>query len=211
MPKAPEGHRSKKEVAIKQDIMFNAKSIAESFSPFIGGFRVLFLIQRNKEGGLTNNTHVKKVIVNGEKEYIDALYSLLLEKDNSDVPLRIYASVNERNFDKAIRQFKFEQLEADYYATDHRNSFYLDTRNRFVGCLMNPSAAMDKKFILDIDSQDEMTVALHDIAHADLNDNIIVQYKTKNGWHIVMKPFNPAKLPNLLTKINKDGLLLLNY
>lgn len=211
MQKAPEGHRSKKDVTVKQDTMFTAQSIAQDFSDFVGGFRVLFLIWRNKEGGEANNTKVTKIIVNGEKEYVEALYLLLLEKEGSSLPLRIYASVNERDFGKAIRQLKFEMLEADYYAQEHKEGFYTDIHNRFVGCLMSPNSAKDKKFILDIDSNDEMNIALSEIAHAGLNDNIIKQYKTKNGWHIVMRPFKPDLLATLSTKLNKDGLILLSY
>ncbi len=203
--------RNKKPLAVKQDTMLKAEGIADTFSPFVGGYRVLFLVHRAGEGGKTNNTHVKKVIVKGKKEYIQGLYELLLEKESSELPLRIYAAVNERSFDKAIRQFKFEQLEADYYAEDHKQSFYTDCRNRFIGALMSPSSAVSKKFIVDVDSMDEFNIALKEISLAGLNDEIITQYKTKNGWHIVMNPFNPALLPVMGSKINKDGLILLSY
>lgn len=109
--------RNKKEISYKEDILRMAEDIVYDFAYFTTGYRVLFLIHRNKEGGDTNNTKVRKVIVYNSLEYIDALYGILMEKSKSDLPLRIYASVNERDFEKAIRQFKQEQLDSDYTVT----------------------------------------------------------------------------------------------
>lgn len=203
--------RNKIEKAVVQDTYNRAKGIAEDFIQFIDGWRVLFLMQRHRDGGETNNTKLRKIITKNPKEFIDALYELSLEKENSDLPLRIYSAVNERDFDKAIRNFKFEQLEADYYDQEQNQNFYLDIKNRFIGCLMQPRAAKTSLFLFDLDSTQELDQAHEAIFKAGLNDNIIKQYGTKNGWHIITKPFNPALVGDIGSKIKKDALLLLDY
>lgn len=195
-------------------IDLEARQIFDEFKEYTDGYRVLFLIHRNKEGGETNNTKVKKIVTKNSKEFADSLYDLLVEKDSSDVPLRIYSSVNSRNFEKAIRQFKQEQLDADYYDTASRHGFYLDTKNRFIGALMAPLAREESLFLLDVDREEgkdthgEVLKAMFD---AGVDDKIVKVYPTKNGWHIVTQPFNPNLLSHPALEIKKDGLLLLKY
>lgn len=211
--------KTKVESNVKQDIVMKAKHIFEEFRSFSDGVRVLFLIHRNKEGGETNNTKVRKIITKDSEEFYLELIKLVDEKERAmllrePIPYRIYSSVNARDIEKAIRQFKFEQLEADYYDDTSRHSFYYDTKNRFVGALMTPSSRMkdESYFIFDVDDEegrDVMGEALGGIGEAGAE--IIMQYKTKNGWHIVSKPFNPNTFSVPGVEIKKDGLLLLAY
>lgn len=202
----PEKENHKK---AKYQLAVNA--MFDSFRLFADGYRVLFLIHRNKEGGATNNTKVKKIITNGPKEYYDALYDLYVEAVESSLPLRIYASVNERDFEKAIRQFKYEQLDADYFDDKSRHGFYLDTKNRFVGCLMQPNARHKSSslFILDVDGDQQAVGEVLKILPEEVK--IVKQYATKNGWHIVTEPFNPTGLKHDALEIHKDGLVLLHH
>lgn len=199
--------RNKKEIAYAQDIKDEVERIKLEFSDFMEGVRVLFLIHRNKEGGDTNNTKVRKIITQNSKEFIEELSALVKMKNESEEAYRIYSSVNDRNVEKAIRKFKYEQLDADYYDGEQKHQFYFDIRNRWIGCLMQPQQKKSSLFLFDVDTEDngEALKALHDV-------EIVKSYKTKNGWHIVTQPFNHTKktLPeNVELKI--DGLLLLSY
>ncbi len=211
--------KTKVEANVKHDIVLKANHIFDEFKNFTEGVRVLFLIHRNKEGGDTNNTKVRKVITRDSEEFRLELIKLVDEKERAmmlkePLPYRIYSCVNARDIEKAIRQFKFEQLEADYYDDDSRHSFYYDTKNRFVGALMTPSSR-DKEsnlFIFDVDDvegRDMMGEVLADLARIGVE--IVMQYKTKNGWHVLTKPFNPGLFTVKDVGINKDGLLLLSF
>lgn len=204
--------KGEKSPAYIEDVVIKtARDIFLNFGEFAGGFRVLFLIHRHKEGGATNNTKVRKIITRNVDEWKSAVLILEKEKVESESPLRVYASVNERNFKKAIRQFKFEQLEADYYDTEQMENFYLDVKNRFIGCLMQPQQRATSYFIFDCDNEDGRDVqgeALKVIP----NEHIVKVYRTKNGWHIVTNAFNYTKL--VLPKgveHKKDGLLLISF
>lgn len=201
--------KSKSNISIKEEIIKNAKNIFDDFKQFTTGYRVLFLIHRNKEGGGGNNTKVRKIITRNEKEYLESLTELLNECYYSELPLRIYASLNERNFEKAIRQFKYEQLDADYYDQIQKENFYLDIKNRFIGCLIQPAQRKTSYFMFDVDGDwNTMDETLNELP----NDLIIKQYKTKNGWHIITQPFNHTKCEfKKHTEFHKDGLLLLHY
>jgi hypothetical protein len=194
--------------------------ILGKFKDFTDGVRVLFLIQRNKEGGETNNTKLRKIVTTNPKEYGEALTDLLAQKYDGAIggkKLRVYASVNPRNIEKAIREFKQQQLDADYLDDHSRHRFYYDVKNRFISALMKPSSKADSLFILDVDREDiqEVVEQLYQNAKADPHTKMITivkKYKTKNGWHIVTTPFNPALVADIKdVDVIKDGLLLLSY
>lgn len=198
--------RAYEEVKIKR-----ADAIFEQFQNFTNGYRCLFLIQRHKEGGETNNSKLIKKITNGPDEFATALLELVSEKMDSKLSLRIYSCVNARDFDKAIRKFKYEQLDADFYDKEQRNNFYLDIKNRFIGCLMQPTQKAESLFLFDIDNEEGRDVC-GEVLKVLPNEYIEFQYPTKNGWHIVTRPFNHTKIT--LPKgceLKKDALLLLDY
>lgn len=201
----------KSPIAIEEEIKKEAKYIFDEFKDYTDGYRVLFLIHRNKEGGDTNNTKYKKVITRNSSEFLKELEEMVKTKKESDIPYRIYSSLNERNFNKAIRQFKFEQLEADYYDQVQKENFYLDVKNRFIGCLMQPPQRQTSLFLFDVDNEEGKDVC-GETLQALVGVDIVKLYPTKNGWHIITKPFNytQIKLPKNV-EIKKDALLLLAY
>lgn len=188
-----------------------AQFIFERFEEFATGYRCLFLIQRHKEGGETNNSKLIKKITKNPEEYLKALTELTNERMESDLPLRIYAAVNERDMKKAIRKFKHEQLDAEDYSEEQLFNFYQDIRNRFIGCLMQPGQKKTSYFIFDCDNDEGRDVYGEALAVIP-NEHIVKTYSTKNGWHIVTQAFNYTTL--VLPKnveIQKDGLLLLDF
>jgi len=203
--------KTKSPIAIEEELEKEVKNLLSEFKLFIDGYRVLFLIHRNKEGGATNNTKVRKIIVRNNGEYKTALKELVREKNESELPYRIYASLNQRNIDKAIRQFKFEQLEADYYDQIQKENFYLDIKNRFIGCLMQPAQRKTSLFMFDVDNEEGRDVMGESLL-AIPSEQIIQTYPTKNGWHIITKAFNytTLKLPDGC-ELKKDGLILLSW
>jgi len=206
--------KKKVELNVKADIVLRANHIFDNFKEFSDGVRVLFLIHRNKEGGETNNTKVKKIITRDSDEFRLELIKLVDEKERSELPYRIYSSVNGRDIEKAIRQFKFEMLEADYYSDEDRQGFYYDSKNRFIGALMSPASRMKDQsfFVIDVDNEegrDVMGEALTEVERC--GGEIVKQYPTKNGWHIITKPFNPTEFNCKGVEIKKDALLLLDF
>lgn len=202
----------KSPIAIEEENKKQAQLIFDEFKDYTDGYRCLFLIHRNKEGGETNNTKYMKVITRNSKEYLEELTKLVKFKNaNPEIPYRIYASVNERNIDKAIREFKHEQLEADYYDQVQKENFYLDVKNRFLGCLMQHGQRKTSLFMFDVDNEEGRDV-MGESLHAIPEEHIIKTYPTKNGWHIITKPFNHTKLklpPGCTWQ--RDSLLLLAH
>lgn len=195
-------------------ILKKAETIFDNFKEFSTGYRCMFLIQRHKEGGETNNSKLTKKITRNSDEWILALKELLKIQMSSPLPLRIYSSVNERNFNKAIRKFKYEQLDADYFDQIQKENFYLDIKNRFIGCLMQPQQKATSYFLFDCDNVENTPEHINDIEnfYRDIGYNFIKTYPTKNGHHIITKPFNYTKISfPKNTELKKDALLLLSY
>lgn len=173
------------------------------------GLRVMFLIHRNKEGGSTNNTKLEKLISRSSDEWYANLERLLPRLEESVAPLRVYASVNPRDPEKGIREFKRLQLEADYYDDASRYAFYDDIRNRYISALMRPASRAATSFLIDLDTEGE-----YEVAHMELDKAKVAiknEYRTKSGWHLITEPYNPAETPLTAPKINKDGLMLVAY
>jgi len=203
--------KTKSPIAIEEEIDKETEYIFEEFEAFTSGYRVLFLIHRNKEGGNTNNTKARKLISRNADEFKKLLRELVKEKKYSDIPYRIYSSLNERNFEKTIRQFKYEQLEADYYDQEQKENFYLDIKNRFIGALMQPAQRKSSLFMFDVDDEEGRDVMGEALCVLP-PEHIVMQYKTKNGWHIITMPFDYTKITFPKgCEFKKDGLILLAY
>jgi len=176
---------------------------------FKEGIRVLFATGRKKDGGVHQSD--KKCIrkISRSKEEFDEQAKILIDAVDSDDQLsRVYASVNCRNINKAIRQFKFNQLEADFYQEEDKHGFYNDVKNRWISCLAIPASRADNKFLIDCDSDEEKIKALAFCNEGGSGVKIYWSYITKNGFHIICSPFNPEKLD---VEIKKDGMFLVHF
>lgn len=168
---------------------------------FKQGFRGIMLLHRNKDGALGNAQRkcIKRISSNITEwnEIVLSLYELKLKHYPEH---RIYASVNERNIDKAIHEFQRRTVECMWGARAERDAFYCDIENRFFSCLMNPNARNCSNFLIDCDTPDEYLEY-----YAKLTKDIIIyEYPTKNGTHIITKPFNPK---DIQVPFKKDELL----
>ena len=192
----------------------------DEWKGFTDGVRVLFLIWRKKEGAkVDRNLKIRKLISSDEEEFEKCLEQLLdLKERYAELPLRIYSTVNKRNLDKAIRKLKELQLENDYQDKKQFYGFYKDIKNRWISSLMRPSSRLETQFIIDIDNEDKdylKKIESEILEHTEL----IKKYKTKNGYHLIVKPFNPNLIKSygndghIYTdvSIKKDGLILLDY
>jgi hypothetical protein len=185
---------------------------------FKTGVRVLLLMLRAKDGGSakTDRKATKKVVTQSPAEFDEALIELrsLWRPDE-----RIYSTINARNLDKAIRLFRYRQLDADYFAIPDKHSFYLDLENRWIGCLKSPQAAAGSLFLFDIDA--DVPPAIHQTMTAKVAEwDVVDDYKTRNGRHVITTPFNPNILLNFDHKhgetavrqcLHKNALMLWSY
>jgi len=193
------------------------EQIIKTFSDFMDGTRMIMLLHRNKEGGEANNPDrkSKRRISMNKEEFREILKEFLEMKEKSEIPLRIYSCVNKRDFNKGIREFKRQALEADYYDTESRDRFYLDIKNRFLGSLMKPSSRAETKFLIDIDNiitnGKDWDISIVENHLKEIGVKIILKYPTKNGIHIITEPFNPNLFNSEFGEIKKDGMLLLSY
>lgn len=172
------------------------------------GWRMILLIRRSKDGGHNRpDYHAHKILVKGEEEYLQALVKLREIRDTKDEPekWRIYASVNARNIQKAIRKFKFDMLESDFYDEYSHNKFYVEIENRWHGAVMIPSSRDETMFLIDVDyNYGERARDVKQILK-NAGVDILFSYPTRNGRHIITKPYNPNLTPTL--EIKKDGLM----
>ena len=190
------------------------EEIIKQFKNQSDGIRVVLLIHRSKEGGMNNKykRHLRKIITTNSNEFFQAIKDLKEIKDTDERPLRIYASCNNRDLNKAIRLFKEQQLATDYDPEEKLSSFYLDIKNRFISCLMNKACRNEKNFLFDLDEVDDRS--FHSIYNIlEKQTEIVNYYQTKNGYHIITKPFNYFKEINkdIADTIQTDALMLIDY
>ncbi|CAB4164282.1 hypothetical protein UFOVP816_14 [uncultured Caudovirales phage] len=170
------------------------------------GYRGIMLLHRSKDGadGNPQRTSIKRISSNPTD--FDILVKELNELRLQRYPEhRIYSSVNSRDMDACIREFKRRQLDADYDESHMSNRFYLDIENRFFSCFMNPKCKATSHFLFDCDSKaeyEETKKELHRCSHLIPT----LEYETRNGWHIITPPFNP-KGYLFPVEIKKDDLI----
>ncbi len=179
---------------------------------FKQGLRMIMLTLRGKDGGLKTRPDriAKKKLSTCPEEFDKIVKEFQEEMRGSDIGLRIYSSVNARDIKKAQREFKERQLEADYFDEESKNQFYLDIKNRWISCVMKPSCRAETFFLFDADNLTRKTIG-EAIDKIDEITDVVWHYKTKNGYHIIAKPFNPNDLKENFGEIKKDALLLLDF
>lgn len=184
---------------------------------FKEGVRVLLLMLRAKDGGSakTDRKAVKKIVTQSPQEFDEALQELRGRWKETE---RIYASINPRNIGKAIRLFKYRQLDADYFASKDHQSFYLDLNNRWYSCLMDGKSSDSSLFLFDVDN--DVPKGVHPTITAKVSEwEVLDDYPTRNGRHVITTPFNPAVLERFNPKdglatlkcLQRDALMLWSY
>lgn len=170
---------------------------------FKEGYRQVMLLHRNKDGA-HGNAHRKcfKKTSQNKEDWLEIIKEFKELKDKQYPNHRIYSSVNARDPLKAVREFKRRQLDHDYEATAKMMEFYADIENRFFSCMMSPQCRAETLFLVDCDTPEEYVNA------TKLLDPewIVFEYATKNGMHIITKPFNPQQIN---VEVKKDDLLLI--
>jgi len=186
--------------------------LKEDIEKFSDGIRMLMLRHRSKEGGSSNDKKSVRKISRNKEEFFKILEEFRKIKNESQEPLRIYSCVNCRNIEKAIMNLKRKQLEADFYDKDSRDNFYFDIKNRWISSLMKPNARKETFFLIDVDNLiGSGNTEILDEHLKDIGAEVVAKYPTKNGIHIITKPFNPNLFNSEFGEIKKDALLLLDY
>lgn len=196
---------------VAQKYLDEARAIGERFPGFIDGCRIITVVVRRKDGENARKT-VRNLISDGREDWVFKLALLLRERDHSpEVSMRIYQSINARDVTKGINIFKEKQLTADHLGTVERFDFYLRIKAAMVSALSQARCATTKYFLLDCDTTDKAVLARLDEALKPITE-VVLKYPSKNGWHIIVKPCNPAKLelPEGVS-MQKDALMLLYH
>lgn len=185
----------------------------DKFQDFMDGDRLVMLTLRSKDGGTNNpDRAAKKKISHSKEDFIRIVNEFDSIRKTDE---RIYSSVNKRSINKAIREFKLRQLEADYYDVESRNNFYFDLHNRWVSCFMSPHCRSETIFLIDIDDiikkGTNWNISIIDNYIKEKGIEEILRYNTKNGVHILTKPFNPSIWNSEFGEIKKDALLLISF
>lgn len=161
------------------------ESIPEMFKD---SFRGIMLLHRSKDGEVGNaQRKAIKKISRDQDEWLKIVHEFRDLQITTYQGHRIYTSVNSRDMSKAIHDFKKRQLDHDYGNLYELNWFYTDIQNRFFSCLMNPNCRAQNNFLIDCDSEDEYHHAMRTIPE----EFILFGYPTKNGHHLITRPFNP--------------------
>ncbi len=184
------------------------QEIIKRHENFRHGVRVMMLIDRGEQNSNKGSKRwINKIITTDENEWDNALLRLLeLQHYLKNPDVRLYACVNSRKLDNAIKLFQHRQIDLQ---DDMKLKFYSKINNTFASCLMKPENKQTKFFMIDIDTKDPLE------ADKFVSDNmikIIHSYPSKNGWHYICEPFD-VRLSNCYRTFTvlKDGVLLLNY
>lgn len=172
---------------------------------FKDGIRGVMLLHRNKDGETGNaQRKVIKRISRNKEEWHQIVHEFKELQQASYPAHRIYSSVNSRNMEKAIHQFKLRAVSVDYGNKEELTWFYVDIQNMFFSCLMNPGCRAQNNFIIDCDTQEEYQKAKELLPP----EYFLYEYPTKNGRHIISRPFNPNEIK---IEVKKDDLILIGY
>ena len=122
---------------------------------------------------------------------------------------RAYIRVNKRNYKKL--GLYINKRVADYLVSGHEKSM----RNVFDSVAGEIHSDPDKKWIIDIDdvqnADEELVHKLRELQMEGKREPMIEILPTKNGVHLISRPFNLKKFKELYPKIgvHKDNLIMI--
>lgn len=153
------------------------------------GTRVLLRTHRNKDGVRGPFRSSRTVVTHNVREF-DQEFAFLHKTALPNE--RIYVSASQRDVGKATRLFRERQLEAEYDVDPLL--FYKTLHNRWVSCLSakTSTVASDKMWLFDCDSPSELDEVRAEIDR--LHASRVREYETKNGTHVLTRPFNRETL-----------------
>jgi hypothetical protein len=162
---------------------------------------VYFAVKRNKDNKPEHHGHssVREICSDNEPQTIRRLKASITEPGI----WRIYRSVNSRDVKKA--ELELVKTLIDRMALPLSTS-PLPLISLWKTILMQPHNKAEKKFLIDIDSEDALTPVLSNPVI-----EIERQVRTPNGYHLVCKPFDVRILEGIQNaSIQKDGLLFID-
>ena len=176
---------------IKSLLKFNVKNGDQSGfnKENLNEFYFVQVLQRNKENReLGSNNRLIKAYYIYSVEQLEKYKEEMIVLANT-FNARIYIHLNRRN----AKMIALEMME-DLAHSIKSNQFYLSKIYSSV-CGRHHSEK-DKSWILDIDEEQisPLMLAFIEIECEPLNTTKeIARIKTKNGWHVIVKPFNTLK------------------
>lgn len=170
-------------------------------SKYTEGVRLLLLASRPKDGAQKTRRITR--VSHGSTQFLTVLEDFNKIKDPTD---RIYVSLSQRDVLKAARLFKHKIIEADYESDV--TSFYKNIHNHWVSCLMIKTSTLktDRLWMFDCDTEEDAEIVPFLVSN---NIPIEYQYPTRNGRHVIVKPFNRSILESRFINILHDNPLML--
>ncbi len=208
--------RTKRVSHLVEDTEQLCDELYDKFKDFTDGYRIILLLERKKDGGGSHKPqkHAIRWITKDSahwKKYLSKALFLQKVLNIQGDAYRIYASVNPRNIQKGILHFKHEQVDSEHGDQDQCEYWYADIQDRFIGAMMKPGSKDGSLFLIDVDG-DQTLVGQVLQQVAELGLDILLQYGTKNGWHIIVSPFNPTLFkPIEGVEVKTDSLLAISY
>lgn len=172
---------------------------------FTEGTRVLLLKGRHKDG-LQDERSIP-MVTHDARQFHRALTQLSALSRPGE---RIYASAGARSLEKAAREFKRRQLDADY--EPDRADFYRNLTDRWVSCLMVPSSQDEKVWFFDCDEPGQADALMAELKKHYVRPMPPYRYPTKSGEHVVVQAFNISLMsPNFQSILEVNALMLWGY
>lgn len=126
-----------------------------------------------------------------------SMYERIAEEHHA----RVYVSVNPRDLKKAKKDLLVRLIQTEEVANLHSQLF---------SSLMRCPVKEKKRFMIDIDTKEEETISL--VYDSIPEDHITHVLPTKNGLHLITKPFDIRLLyQSDLVEFKKDGMTTIDY
>jgi hypothetical protein len=169
------------------------------------GVRVISCVFRGKDGGHNKEykRHLIDMVSRNQEEWEDYVDEMINEMPRDS---RIYCSVNKRSPRKSSKLLAHKLIDAMDMGGEHLEHFISHPLSEGISALMTPSSADDKLFLWDCDSK-----SVYAEVKEKLNDYLVAEIPTKNGFHFITRPFNPELVSLPETELKRDALYLIAW
>ena len=196
-----------------------ASDFIEDYCKFENGIHIIMGINRNKENDKTSPDHhsfMRRFTISGKEDIVarvDDIFAMGNKKNNT---YRIYVSVNERDMTKALFNFQKRLLDLSLdFARGLNDAKQMVKRidSLWKTELMQRSNRATKRFLLDIDEEDQVFAEgvasfIHDIS------TVRAFRPTVSGYAIVFDACDTRELMERVkdkeVELHRDGMLFVD-
>lgn len=178
----------------------NVKSILDWSNPN-NVYIILALVRKKHSEKITRSSEtVIRQVARSQEEFENLLHEMKIITRNHRTykpdDFYLYTTFNPRHAEKAYKLLKKQIIEWDELIEPYKERVIKKVHKQWISLLQRPECKTESKyFLIDLDKPEYIEETIKSLEEENIKIEKV--YKTKNGYHILVKPFDVRKFEKI--------------